>query len=295
MAKHLRVEWVDPRGVTWDLTEGTEGVLLDMGQADFHLSKIEHTYVRGGHLWAGARIERAEPSLKVLVADDKTGTDYYKLADEWWSEANSASKVGVLRVTRPDGEVRELRCRLRDTPGTEWKYDPGAGIEHNPGEPWLLTSPSAYWEGPEQSISFGRSAVSGSGTPFYGPNGRGWPLYIAPLDTASNLFISNRGQGPQWLTWTLTGPMSNVRFGVEGGLLSYAGSIPAGETVVVTTEPGNRYAIEVGSGDNRYGKISGTYAPLPVGDRLPVTIVAEGMTAESSVIVTAREQFVKPF
>ena len=295
MVEHLKVEWIDPRGVTWTLTEGTEGVLLDAGQSDFHLSPIQHTYVRGGTQWAGSRLERAEPSLRVLVADGKTGAEYYKLADTWWSEANSAHKTGVLRVTRPDGEVRELRCRLRDTPATTWEFDPGSGIRDNPGEAWLLTSPSSYWEGPEQSISFGQSAVSGGTTPFYGASGRGWPLYIAPLNTASNLFIANRGQGPQWLTWTLTGPLTSVRFGVEGGVLAYSGSIAAGETVVVTTEPGNRYALEVGSGENRYGKISGVYAPLPVGDRLPVTIVAEGMTSASSVIVTAREQFVKPF
>lgn len=295
MDDHLTVEWIDPRGVTWNLTDGDQGVLLDVGQSDFHLSKIEHTYVRGGALWAGARLERAEPSLKVLVADGLTGDDYYRLADEWWSKANSAFDQGTLRVTRPDGEVRELRCRLRDTPGTEWRYDPGSGIEDNPGEPWLLTSQSSYWEGPEQSVAFGQSAVSGTATPFYGPTGKGWPLYIAPLNTALNLFIANRGQGPQWLTWTLTGPMTSVRFGVEGGVLAYSGSIAAGETVVVTTEPGGRYAVEVGSGENRYGRLSGSYAPLPVGDRVPITIVAEGLSSESSVIVTAREQFVKPF
>ena len=137
--------------------------------------------------------------------------------------------------------------------------------------------------------------MAGTATPIYGPTGKGWPLYIAPLNTASNLFIANRGQGPQWLTWTLTGPMTSVRFGVEGGVLAYSGSIASGETVVVTTEPGNRYAVEVGSGENRYGRLSGSYAPLPVGDRVPITIVAEGLSSESSVIVTAREQFVKPF
>lgn len=295
MSEHLTVEWIDPRGVVWNLTEGDRGVLLDVGQSDFHLSPIEHTYVRGGSQWAGSKVERAEPSLKVLVADGMTGEQYYRLADEWWSLANSSHEEGVLRVTRPDGEVRELRCRLRDTPATEWQFDPGSGITDNPGEAWLLTSPSSYWEGPEQSVSFGQSAVSGEPTPFYGADGTGWPLYIAPLNSATNLFLSNRGQGPQWLTWTLVGPLSNVRFGVEGGSLSYAGSIGAGETVVVTTQPGGRYVVEAGSGENRYGQISGVYAPLPVGDRLPVTIVAEGMAAQSSVIVTAREQFVKPF
>ncbi len=295
MPEHLKIEWIDPTGQTWNLTEGTEGVLLDVNQSDFHLSPVEHTYVRGGSQWAGAQVKRAEPSLKVLVADQKTGIEYYALADKWWSQANSPFDVGVLRVTRPDGEVRELQARLRDTPGTEWAYDPGSGIDDNPGEAWLLTSPSSYWAGPEQSVRFASSVVGGGGTPFYGPNGYGWPLYISEATSAQDLFISNRGQGPVWVTWTLVGPMSAVRIGVEGGVLAYDGAIPSGEQVVISTEPGNRYALEAGSGENRYGKLSGVYAPVPVGERIPLTITAEGMTEESSVIVTAREQFAMPF
>ncbi|RAV34260.1 hypothetical protein [Corynebacterium heidelbergense] len=295
MAEHLTVEWIDHRGKKWDLTSGTEGVLLDVDQSDFTLSPIEHTYVRGGSQWAGAQVKRAEPSLKVLVADQKTGTEYYRLADEWWSLANSPFDMGVLRVTRSDGEVRELAARLRDTPGTEYPYDPGAGLDDTPGEAWLLTSPSSYWSGPEQSVRFASDVVAGEGEPFYGTRGYGWPLYIASATAATDLFIANSGQGPVWLTWTLVGPLTSVRFGVEGGVLAYDGAIPSGEQVVVSTAPGDRYAIEAGSGENRYGKLSGTFAPMPVGDRIPLTITAEGMTADSAVIVTAREQFARPF
>lgn len=295
MADHLTVEWIDPRGITWNLTEGTEGVLLDVGQSDFHRAPITHTYVRGGSQWAASRIERAEPSLKVLVADGKTGADYYQLADEWWSLANSHHLTGTLRVTRPDGEVRELVCRLRDTPATEWEFDPGSGIKDNPGEPWLLTSESSYWQGPEQSVRFDQSAVEVGATPFYGEDGTGWPLHIAPINSAKNLYVSNAGQGPQWLTWTLTGPLSSPQFGVQDGILSYNGTIAAGETVIVSTAPGDRWAMEAGTGENRYGRITGTYAPLPVGEQLPVTISAEGMTSASAVVMTAREQYVKPF
>ena len=295
----LKIEWIDPRGKVWDLTDGTDGVLLDVGQSDFTLSPIKHNYLRGGTQWAGSQVQQAEPSLKVLVGETGggqplIGTPYYTLADEWWTQANSPTLEGTLRVTRPDGEVRELRARLRDSPGTTYDYDPGAGIAERDGEAWLLTSPSSYWSGPEQSVMFGGDAIE-NGMPFYGPDGNGWPLYIAPASSASNIFISNRGQGSVWLTWTLVGPMVNPRFGTEGGVLSYAGTIPAGEVVVVSTEPGYRYAIEAGSGDNRYGKLSGVYAPLPTGDRVPLTIVAEGMTSESSVTVTTRELFARPF
>lgn len=296
MTESLRIEWVDPAGRTWHLTEGTEGVLLDIDQEGLDIAEIEHTYVRGDSQWAGSTMQRLQPDLKLEVGYGLKGMEYYRLADRWWTQANSAVDEGTLRIIRPDDSVRELRCRLRTSPGTTWKYDPGAGLDSPPVELWPLTSSQAYWQGDEQSIRFSTSVIGGGGgTPFYGQEGHGWPLYIAPLTSANDLFISNRGQGPQWLTWTLTGPISSITFGVGGGLLSFSGGIAAGEVVVVTTEPGYRYVTEVVSGENRYGRVSGTYAPMPVGERVPVHIVAEGMAENSSVVVSSREQFLRPF
>lgn len=295
-ANHLRVEWEDPTGSVWHLTEGTEGVLLATDQEGLNSSEVEHTYVRGDSQWAGSVVKRAEPDLRVEVGYGLAGDEYYRLADRWWSVANSTSEEGVLRITRPDGVVRELRCRLRTTPGTTWAYDPGAGLADAPTELWPLTSSQSYWEGPEQSIVFGAAAVGGDGGAlFYGPEGHGWPLNIAATSSAHDLFISNRGQGPQWLTWTLIGPISSIQFGVGDGILAYSGGIAAGEQIVVTTEPGYRYVQEIVSGENRYTHITGHYAPAPVGEQIPLHIVAEGMTDQSSVIVTAREQYLRPF
>lgn len=97
MVETLKVEWQDPRGKVWNLTSGTEGVLLDVGQSDFTLSKIEHNYIRGNTQWSSAQVQRAEPSLKVLVGDTLTGMDYYRVADEWWGAANSPFETGCSR------------------------------------------------------------------------------------------------------------------------------------------------------------------------------------------------------
>lgn len=294
--KRLTIEWIDPRGKVWNLTDGTEGVILDVKQSDLTLPTAEHHYVRGGTQWAGTTIGRAEPSLKVIVGDTLTSTTYYALADEWWTQANSFTDEGTLRITRPDGSSRELRARLRDTPGTEYLYDPGAGITDAPGEPWLLTSPSSYYVGPEQTVAFDADAIGGGGgTPFFGPDGTGWPLHISATNTATNVFVTNGGQGAVWLTWTLNGPLTNPRFGTTGGELTYQGTVAEGEQIIVTTEPGERYAVETSAGDSRYGNVTGVYAPLPVGDRVPLSIAAEGMTDASLITVTVREQFARPF
>lgn len=295
MVETLKVEWQDPRGKVWNLTPGTEGVLLDVGQSDFTLSKIEHNYIRGNTQWSSAQVQRAEPSLKVLVGDTLTGMDYYRVADEWWGAANSPFETGVLKITRPDGEVRTLTARLRDTPGTEYKYDPGAGFEDNEGEAWLLTSDDSYYQGAEQAVWFGGGQADLNVTPFYGDKGYGWPLYIGPVHSSNGLFMTNNGQGEIWPTWTLIGPLTNPIFGTEGATLSYRGSVGEGEIVMISTKPGERFAMETHSGDNRYSRVSGVYAPLPRVSQAPIYISVEYLTADSKIICTGREQHVRPF
>lgn len=294
-AQGLTVEWVDHRGKTWNLSTGEQGVLLATGQDDFHLSSVDHTWWRGDSQWGGVRYKRAEPSLKVFVGLGLEDWHYYELADEWWSQANSPLREGTLRVTRPDGIVRELRARLRDTPGTQWEYDPGRGLVDQPAEAWLLAGSSPFWSGEEQYVRLKGSDLYGSGTPFYGPSGAAWPLYIGSSTAFGDAYISNTGQGPLWLTWTLHGPMTGASFGVSDGVLTYSGSLSASETVVVTTEPGDRRAFEVNTGDSRYGNLTGSYAAVPPGMRVNLVMDASGMTKDSYIEVSSREQFVRPF
>lgn len=296
----LKVEWKDHRGTVWNLTDGTEGVLLDLGQKGWGWSELEHVFTRGDSQWASSRVKRGIHELKVTVGWSPetgfyTGEDYYKLAHEWWSQANSPFHLGELIVTRPDGTVRSRKLRLWESPETEYTYDPGIGQEPEP-ELWALTGDGGYWQGVEQVYTYQQPAMTGgSGTPFYGKQGAGWPLYISSAATAENAVIDNRGQGAMWLVWTLVGPLSNPRFGTSAGVLTYAGDIPAGEVVEVRTDPAERIVVEQSSGSNRYGFIRGDFAPAPSGDRIPLVISAEGMSANSSVMVTARERYARAF
>ena len=296
----LKVEWKDPRGKVWNLTDGTEGVLLDLGQKGWGWPELEHVFTRGDSQWASSRVKRGIHELKVTVGWSPvtgyyTGDAYYRLAHQWWSEANSPFQLGELIVTRPDGTVRSRRLRLWQSPDTEYTYDPGIGQEPEP-ELWALTGDGGYWQGAEQVYTYRQADMSGgTGTPFYGTSGAGWPLYISSAASAANAVIDNRGQGPMWLTWTLVGPLSNPRFGTSAGLLTYAGDISAGEVIEVRTDPSARLVIEQSSGSNRYGFVKGDFVPAPSGERIPLVISAEGMTAQSSVMVTAREQYARAF
>lgn len=296
MVDSLAITWTDHRGKVWDLGTGAQGVILDLELEGLGWAELEHTFTRGALAWSAGRVQRGVHALKVLVGWDRTGADYYRLADEWWTEANSPFHIGVLQFTRPDGVSRSRRLRLFESPGSTLVHDPGLGLENGP-ELWSLTGDGGYWDGPEQSYIFRQDQLtSGSGVPFYGEDGAGWPLYISAGASAGDAHLDNNGQGPMWLTWTLTGPLSSARFGLaEDGRLAYTGYIAAGEQVEVTTQPGDRRATEVSSGDNRYGFVTGHYSPVPVGERVPLTIVAEGMDAESSIIAIGREQFARAF
>lgn len=293
--ERLIIEWIDARGKVWNLTDGTEGVVLDVDQSDFTLSPVEHHYARGGTQWAGATVGRAEPSLKVVVGYDTSSTAYYQLADEWWAKANSFTAPGTLKVTRPDGVVRYLIARLRDTPGTTYQFDPGAGITDPPGEPWFLTSPSSYYSGPARLVRFDSSAFAG-GTPFYGHDGTGWPLHIGAAQVANNLFVDNLGEGPVWPTWELTGPMSNVFIATGTGTgLSLDLNLGEGQRVVITTDPAERSVRDADTGISYYNRIRGAFVPIPPGEQIPIRISADGMVEGSAVELRFSEQFARPF
>lgn len=296
MADTLEVTFTDHRGKVWNLSTGAQGVILAKGQKGLSWGDVAHTWVRDGQSWASTRVGRQTHTLAVEVGWGLTGQDHYNVRSEWWSEATTPFATGVLRFTRPDGVTRFRRVRLAESPDLEYIYDPGLGLE-NGVEPWPVTGDGGWWFGDEQIKRYSLETMGGStGTPFYGPDGHGWPLYIGQAATAQDAFLTNLGQGPTWVTWTLEGPMSNVQLGVQDGAqLAYTGDILEGEIVEVSTDPADRYAVETGSGDSRYQWVSGSPLPVPAGDRVPLVISAEGMSPSSSITATAHELFALPF
>lgn len=292
----LKVRWIDHRGKVWRLTEGTEGVVLDLGQRGLGWAELKHVFTHGDLQHAAASVGRGVHALKVLVGYGKTGQEYYDVAHEWWALANSPFELGTLEVERPDGMVRSRRLRLAESPDTSYVFDPGIGQE-NGAELWALTGNGAWWYGVEQTVNFTAANVTGANaTPFYGNSGAAWPFYISAPGVARDAWVSNGGQGPMWPTYTLVGPLTSVLVGVtDYGVLSYNGTIAPGEIVVINTDPANRYVTEVNSGGNRYGFVTGKYAPVPVGDRVALTIQAEGMTSASSIAATGRASYARAF
>lgn len=297
MVNTLETTWTDHRGKVWDLGRGTQGVILARGQQGLDWGEIDQTWIRGGQAWAATKVGRTTHTLAVEVGWGLAGPDHYPVRSEWWSEANSPFHTGRLRFTRPDGVSRYRDLLLAQAPELTYDYDPGLGLE-NGVEPWPLTGNGGWWLGDEQIRRYTlEDGMGGStGTPFYGPQGYGWPLYIGQAAVASDAWVTNQGQGPSWATWTLQGPMTNALVGVQGGgVLAYTGDILAGEVVEISTDPANRYAMETHTGDSRYQWVSGSPTPVPTGDRVNLVISAEGMDPESSITASVTELYALPF
>lgn len=293
----LEIIWTDHRGKAWNLTSGEQGVILDTEQAGLGWAELDHNFTRGELIQVSSRVKRANHNFKVLVGWDKQGTEFYNLYSEWWSQANSPFETGTLTVKRPDGQERSRELRLFESPDTTHTYDPGLGIDPQP-ELWSLTGNYGWWFGPEQvvSVKYDDIAGSGSGTPFYGPKGAGWPLYISSMYQAKEISISNDGQGPMWLTWTLVGPMSKPRVGIAGGAeLTYKGDLLDGEIIEIRTDPTKRDVVQVYGNKSLYGAASGEWAPAPVGQRVPLTVQAESMGPGSAIYASGRVAYAQAF
>lgn len=298
----LQVTWTDHRGKSWDLTGGTEGVILDLGQEGFDWADIDHTWLRGDSTWAAARVTRGIHKLKVTVGYSPvtgwfTGDALYRLIDEWWTQANSPMQLGTLTVTRPDGETRSRRLRLAESPGTSYAYDPGIGEEPQT-EAWVLTGDGSWWEGPEQAYAYGSSDVAGTATPFYGAAGKAYPFYISAGVSAGDARINNTGQGPMWLRWTLVGPLVRPRFGIAGTAeLTYNGTMLSGQIIEVETDPTARAVTDTAdiTRPSLYGAVTGTWAPVPVGGGVQLTIAADMLGEGGSITATGRAQHARAF
>ena len=290
-SKGLTVVWTDPRGKEWNLTSGRQGVVLATDQMGLGWPGIEHTYARGGAVHVASHVKRGVHNLKVLVGEGLVGQAFFDVYREWWTQANSPFEEGELAVTTPDDETRTRRLRLNDTPDTSHLFDPGLGLTHTP-ELWSLTGSGGWWLGEEQCVTYTPEPASGDGdTPFYGPNGAGWPLYIASVHTVDALTLTNDGQGPMWLTWVLVGPMSNPTVGfVDGGVIHYKGDLLPNEVVYIVTSPEGRRVV-TGNGLSRYDHVEATWAPAPSGGNVPLLISAGSFGAGAKVRAIGRPAY----
>lgn len=273
--------WTGWDGVSWDLTDPSQGVaLLNSGITGMHMPEFdqyldEYAGVDGAR-YRGSRAMVRNPEWLVGVYADSS--DAWRELDVAFWRSLHPDRPGVWSVTDSVGRVRSLRCRFRSASEHEYGIDP---LEAG----WALYSVTllaegSYWEGEEvQSPTW----TAAEPVDFIDSETLGPPYHPGSATTIDSAKLTNNGDVDEWLTWRVVGPVDGVSIEAAGGELGY-GALTQGEELVITTDPTRPQALLNGS------DVSGDVSPwdprpIPAGETTQLDIqMVGGGTLQASFV-----------
>lgn len=192
-----------------------------------------------------------------------------------------------LKVTRPDGASRRLKCR-----GTIQVAESQDARFPQQGQMVVatLTCPEPYWEDADAQDATYAIDVS----PLTWFNSPTWfPFYLSGSTVLDSPIIENDGDIDTYPVWTINGPGSDpvLRNLTTGKLLSLDLDIAAGRQVIIDTSAGVK-SITDGLGTNLYGQRVGESSlwPLVPGVQT-LQVELNGASSASSVELTYRRRW----
>lgn len=234
------VEWVDPTGKAWPLTNPALGYFLADGVAGIGsvpISMAVDSHPRGGSTIRSLRSEPRIVTIPIAVAAD-TPTQYQQIDDDLEDAFSRTTEEGpgILRIIRPNGVER----RILGTYQSGW--DNGGGDDWINGLfPVQLYCPNGYFFDPTP-VMIEQVYAGVSPTPYLGP---GYPRVSAARAIGTNS-LTNPGRVPAWPDWTITGPFSSFTAAIlddDGNptnqtfTLAPAVPVASGESRVITSDP----------------------------------------------------------
>lgn len=200
---------------------------------------------------------------------------------------------GLLRVTSPLGDVREISC----------VYSDGLGMEEGPGSSGLqmqqakvtFHAPWPYWRDPSD---IGQTFTIGA-APLFFPI---FPMRLTSSAIAVSDTIINTGDVETWPVWTITGPGSaialrNLTTGVS--LTFDTLTLQAGDILTIDTRPSSvsssgKTAL-VGASNVFYDiDIASEMWPLQRGSNLISLEMASAVAGQSAMSVNYRRWWLAP-
>jgi len=222
--------------------------------------------------------------LAVLIGRPASDSqnDYYNVLDSFvrafLNRRNEAPKAGTIIVQRPDGTSRQISTYTVSGLDT-----PDVGKNDMMVYSLALSTPDPYWSdlNPTQ-LSFFLPKVAGI-----------FPLLPINLDSSSiigSTTVVNQGTALGYPQWTITGPGTpTITNNTTGRAWGLSQSIPAGQTVQVTTKRGSQSAVNLSTGANIWSQlVIGTPRDLwpLVGGANRISISLSGATAASNVVMS---------
>lgn len=204
------------------------------------------------------------------------------------SAMNPKKGEGIIRVTSPLGDVREIGCRVVG----------GLGLDEKPevSGPTMQTAVVTFhasdplWR--DQSDTSASYAV-GDPVSFFPI----FPLRLTSSQIVVDATINNTGDDEAWPVWTITGPGAGIvlRNVTTGKSLTLSTTLLTGESIVIDTRPGYKTVVRQ-DGSNLWPDVDVTSSlwPLQVGNNA-IRLEMSGATVGTSVLqVTYRRKYLSP-
>ena len=301
----LQIDWIDPQGKTWDLTHGTQGVRLATDQSGLVYADFERVEDDSQRLVSIIR-KNVELDLAVEIGTQPwlSDTEYYRLADEWWSRSVSTVKPGTLRVERPDGVTRQSRFTLNTAPDVTWKHDPGMRSYDRPPEPWQLIATSPWWDDLTgiKTVSYSKNQGIGFKKLYDGA----YPLNFSPLKEQNTARLQNDGVGPVYPKIEMTGYLKNPKVHVKTKQVDFTwqwpGMINESNVIYISTEPRSfKSTIADRSGKNpldisaSFNFPYSSFPPIGPGESVTAMVESEDIGENGKITFSFIEKYPRPF
>lgn len=281
--------WFGTDGSVWDFTDPMKGVfLVQEGIEGLHLPTFddivrESPSIAGG-TYHGYRVKPRAVTWVLYVYSDESSDHFFDLDSRLWKSMR-IGKYGTWRVTRPNGDFREISMRIQS--GSEaFDRDPGRfGWKRYPVI--FLADENPFWTVPTEVPGSRASFEDGDGKQFFGDDGSGAPHFnIAPSRVESEQVIHNPGDEDVWPEIEITGPMDSVNLKIGTREYEVNCNLLAGEHFYIRTDPRN-FRITDDEDRNRIKDISAwVFDPTPWGEDVPLVVTPNGTGGGTVVVKT---------
>ena len=254
----MQHDWYGTDGTVWNLSDPDKGVFIVQEEIEgMHLPLVDDLNRESpsvdGASFHGYRIKPRDVVWSVYIYTDEDSEAFYDLDRRFW-DSMRMGQYGTWRVTRPDGQFRELR--MRQTP---IQY----GFERDPGRfGWVkypirfLADAEPLWKVPLILPGSLTTFDSEPGLDFFGgAAGKGPQFEISPTRSEMTREHYNDGDEDVYPVYEIKGPMDFVDFSINGREYHVECDLLAGEWIKIDTHP-RRFSITDDTGANRTKSIS---------------------------------------
>lgn len=280
-------QWIDPTGVVTTLD-------VDWDASGRYMPEIAHEEdaVPGqdGARHRASRFKPHEFTLKLTISANPGDEAGLRAALRTLMNAmNPTRGEGIIRVTSPIGDVREIGCYCTAGLGLEEK--PGSNGPDMQQAAVVFRAYDPHWrDQSDTSISYTINQTP-SFFPFF-------PLRLTTSQIAVDATIVNAGDLETWPVWTIFGPggaivLRNLTTGAR--LLFNTHVLQAGESIVIDTRPGNK-SVTKQDGSNAFPDLDTASALWSLGPgSTAVRLEMSGATAGNSALqLNFRQRYLSP-